>query len=153
MTIKSFKDGERLVIIVEGLKDFPSETDLIKGFLGSITKEGTVTDLPDAEALPVPVEEAPDLGVLIETSFFTGNLEDVYDKIDSLSKEKELLEVLGDNADIYLRHKFSKMDGAAYAGKLSAVQKTKFFETYGRYMPSEVVSGNDVEKAIEYYKN
>ena len=153
MTVKTFRDGERLVIVIEGMEP-TSDLDIVKGLLGSIKADTEY--YPDAEAAPVPVveEEIPTepVGIQVETSYFKGNLEECYDKVDSVKKELELLSVLADNAEMYLSHKFSKMDAKAYAEKLTPVQKSKFFEIYGRFMPENLVEANDVAAAIEYYK-
>lgn len=49
--IQSFKDGERLVIVVEGLKDIPSEETLLKNFLS------TIITSPDAQVATAPAAE------------------------------------------------------------------------------------------------
>ena len=36
LNIKTFRDGDRLVVVFEGLKDLPSEEELIQSYLGSI---------------------------------------------------------------------------------------------------------------------
>ena len=149
MNIKTFKDGERLVIVVEGLKSFPTDESLLKGLLSGIS-DGNVEACSEADAIPLPVaEEEP--CILVGTSFYAGPLEGAFPLIDSVKKELELLSSLGDNAELYLRYKFSKLDAENYASKLSVQQKGKFFEIYGKYLPAPLLEEGDVRKVIEYY--
>ncbi|MBO5620156.1 MAG: hypothetical protein J6I68_05460 [Butyrivibrio sp.] len=149
MNIKTFKDGERLVIVVEGLTTFPTDESLLKGLLSGIS-DGDVEAYPEADAIPLPVaEEEP--CIIVGTSFYAGPLDGALPLIDSVKKELELLSSLGDNAELYLRYKFSKLDADAYASKLSVQQKEKFFETYGKYLPAPLLEEKDVKKVIEYY--
>ncbi len=155
MNIKTFKDGNRLVIVVEGLKDIPSDNELLKRFVGGIvcTEDNNISVYPDSDASSVEYDEEMLQGdILVETSFFTGLLDDCYEHVDSLSKELEVLNSLGDNAELYLKHKFSKMDARAYSEKLSDVQKLKFFEIYKPFMYASLVEEGDVQKAIEFYQ-
>ncbi len=155
MTIRTFRDDKRLCIIVDGLKDIPSDDELLKRFVGGIvcTENDNVSVYPDSDAAPVEYDEDTRQGdILVETSFFTGLLNDCYDHIDSLAKELEVLNSLGDNAELYLKHKFSRMDAKAYSEKLSDAQKQKFFEIYKPFMYASLVEGKDVQKAIEYYQ-
>lgn len=148
MKVQTFKDGERLVIIVEGI-DAPTEKELLSGLLSKVTSDNMET-LPPAEAKSVPVEDQEPY-IYVETSFFKGNLEDAYDKVDNMAKELELLKALGGNSESYLKHKFSKMDPKGYADKLTDSQKKKFFDTYGPYMPEALVDKKNVAEAISYY--
>ncbi len=156
MKIKTFKDGNRLVIILEDTENCVKEDMLyadIKAIADKYNADFSVC--PDSEAVPVQCEienGVSDNDVYVETSFFKGNLEDCFLQVTDLKKEIELLSVLGDNAEIYLRYKFSKIDAKAYSEKLSAVQRSKFFEIYKPYMYEELVKESDVQKAIEYYQ-
>lgn len=162
MNIKSFMDGDRLVIVVEGLKEVPSDEKLLKGFLSAIMPDTETSIHKPSDAAPVPVVEedvtipceeiTSDGDIEIKTSFFTGKLNDAYACIDSFSKELEVLNALKDNAEIYLRHKFAGMDTDAYTEKLSDAQKTKFFDVYGAFMYHPLVEAGDVKSAIEYYQ-
>lgn len=60
--IKSFKDGDRLVIVVEGLKDVPSEETLLKNFLSTIITgpDARVTTAPAAENIDPVAPESED---------------------------------------------------------------------------------------------
>ena len=149
MNIKTFKDGERLVIVVEGLKSFPTDTELLKGLLSGIGSSD-IEAMPDADAIPLPAtEEEP--CIIVGTSYYAGPLDGVFPYVDSMKKELELLTSLGDNAEMYLRVKFSKMDAKAYADKLSVQQKRSFFKIYGKYIPQPLADEGDVQKVIEYY--
>lgn len=152
MNIRTFKDGNRLVIVVEGLENIPSDEEVLGKFIKSISGCDKTDVFSQAEAIPVPVEES-DPCIIVKTSFYEGPVEGAYEHIDSVQKELELLSELGENSELYLRHKFSKMDGKEYSEKLSPVQKKKFFEIYGRYMPESIVEDFDVQKAIDFYKS
>ena len=164
MQIKTYKDGERLVIIVEGLENIPSDDAQLKGFLSVLVPNTDVQVLTSPDAKPVPIEEdVPSVvesvmsdiearDIEVETSFFKGKLTDAYSHVDSVSKELELLHALNDNAESYLRHKFSKIDASSYTEKLSAAQKERFFEVYGPFMYPQLVETKDVKSVIEYYQ-
>lgn len=55
--IKSFRDGDRLVIVVEGLENIPSNESLLKNFLSTIitNPDTQITTAPDTENI-VPVD-------------------------------------------------------------------------------------------------
>ena len=104
--------------------------------------------LPPADAIPVPVEEEP---FIIATSFYAGPFDGVFPYVDSMKKELELLNALGDNAEMYLSVKFSKLNAKEYSEKLSVQQKEAFFRIYGKYLPEPLAEAGDVQKVIEYY--
>ncbi|MCR5670685.1 MAG: hypothetical protein K6G10_06735 [Butyrivibrio sp.] len=151
MNIKTFRDGDRLVIVVEGLKNIPSDEILLSKFVSGIMGS-EAESFPEAEASPIPIMEEADKGIFVKTSFYEGLLDSAYPFVDSFKKESELLSSLGENAEVYLRHKFSKMDANGYAGRLNDAQKAAFFQRYGKYLYQPLVEDGDVAKAIEYYQ-
>ena len=150
MKCKSFWDGDRLVLVLEGAGNEEDEKMKVMNALKSVYPD--IDILPPPDALPALPSQA-DAMVYVETSYFKGDLEGIYPLVDSMAKENELLASLGKNADLYLSYKFSKMDAEKYEGKLNDVQKKKFFETYAPYLPEELILAGSVAGVIRYYQS
>lgn len=60
LNMKCFRDGERLVVVLEGV-NIPEAEEMVKGFFSSLVANATVTQEDPAYAEPIPVfeEECP----------------------------------------------------------------------------------------------
>ena len=56
VSVKSFVDGDRLVVVFEGISNAPSESELVKSYIESVLKTQT---MPPADVTPVPADEEP----------------------------------------------------------------------------------------------
>ncbi len=74
LSIKTFKDGDRLVVVFEGLNDLPSEEEMVKNCIKSILAGSVPETLPEADVVPIVTEEeAPP--VIRDEIFLTGPYE------------------------------------------------------------------------------
>ncbi len=114
MTIKTFKDGDRVVLVFEGLENSPSAEDMIKGIVSSVVA-CNVTSAPDAIAAPVAVTEEEIPEERFVDGFFAGKTRD--------------------EACAELKKRFCNTDADEYAGRLTEGQKKSFFKQLGQMIP------------------
>lgn len=161
MNIKTFRDGERLVVVFEGLKDMPSEEEMIKSYLSGIVG-CQVCKLPNAEAKPVVKPKTKsELEVFIEkTDIKLSSIKSMADETKVLSElQKEADETDGDiykrylNEAIkgYLRSRMIKFNETNYANALNERQAGQFVSHYGRYVNQEELK--DIKDVKESVKN
>lgn len=158
MNIKTFRDGERLVVVFEGLKDMPSEEDMIKSYLSGII--GTqVYNLPDAKVKPIAKPKS-ELEVFIEkTDVKLSSIKSMADETKVLSDlQKEAAEADSDiykdflNRAIkdYLCQRMIKFNETDYAKSLNERQAGQFVSHYGRYINQEELKDiKDVKESVK----
>ena len=151
LTIKSYQDGDRFVIVFEGLSNIPSEQDMIKQFLCGITNT-VISDAPAAEAKPIP---ADDKKTDIPTEVFPSGTFKGKTPAEVLSEGKTkgfmYLAGIANDTDIpsnlladirsvicgYLKQ-FSECDEENYSKKLKTKQLDMFFAQYEAILPQDI---------------
>ncbi len=164
LTVKTYRDGDRLVVVFEGLSSIPDEEAMIKSFLGGMI-DGTLTKVPDVEAKPVPAnEDVPEIPKE-ETP-----MEDTRHEYDdgpykgmtppeALSKDKAraigyLVSTINgtvrqEDANLAIKdflRQFSGCDAKGYSEKLSSNQVFSFIRQYSPVFPVYIGKTLDIHK-------
>ena len=128
MTIKTFKDGDRFVLVFEGLENSPSTEDMIKSIVSTVIAQDVIS-VPDAVAKPVPAEKELPPEERFADGTFAGKT-----KSEALA---------------YLKKRFCNTDADEYASRLTDGQKKAFFSQMGQMIPE---GENDISKIIKTWK-
>lgn len=126
--VKFFKDGDRFVLVFEGLENSPSTENMIKNIVSTVTAANIKAE-PEAVAKPVPVKEEKPPEIKFEGGFFDGKT------------KREALD--------YLKKRFVNTNADEYAGKLTDGQKTKFLAQMKGMIPK---GETDVSKIIKAWQ-
>ena len=129
MTIKTFKDGDRFVLVFEGLENSPSDEEMIKGVVAAVVGKSVSTE-PEAVAKPVPVKEEVPPEEKFADGYFAG-------KTKSEAKAE-------------LKKRFCNTNAEEYANKLSDGQKKSFFKQLGQMIPE---GEDDISKIIKIWQS
>ena len=177
MKIQTFQDGDRFVVVFEGLSEKTAEQEMIKGLLQGLA--GVMTTMaPPADATPVAKEEdhTDVLNMIEEVADAT-----FQDGPYTGKTPKEVSEEFGSKGFIYLAEQkdivsgalrdaciqamrevtetFRSCDAKGYAGKLTEGQIHTFFRKFQALLPADLRArigkdGTDnralVEEAIAY---
>ena len=153
LTIKTYRDGDRLVVIFEGLSDIPSEDDMIRSYLSNITG-ATVESLAPVEAKSVPVDatkvDIPEpvfvsgryKGMTVDEAFSKGKgeaflyvTEIASEDANTHSLDESMRSSINKSVTKYLGN-FKDCDAAGYSKKLT-IKQIKAFYTQYRYVTPE----------------
>lgn len=150
MNIKTFKDGNRFVIVFEGLDDMPSQENMIKAFLGGICPN--VTEEKAAEVQPVCVEDNMPQNVMFIAGPYAGQTPQeileaegkrgfiyLVSQIRNQELPGDLLLAIDNAVTGYLRQ-FANCDADAYSKKLSDKQLSTFIQLYWGALPDSVIA-------------
>ena len=174
LTTKFFKDGDRVVIVLEGL-DMPDQETVIKGLLSSIV--GTASLEPEGTAVPVPAEEpdvpaaikeepepegeavfldGPYKGMTPEEALVAGKAKAfVYLTTEYVADNDAIGSAITSAVNAYL-HKFDDCNAKEYASRLSDKQVATFLAVYAGVIPEDIRKGDDnrevIASAIEHFK-
>lgn len=151
LNIKTFKDGNRFVVVFEGLSNMPSEEDMIKNYISSIVNANISTEKEiDAkpvettdEPIPVPIfEDGPFAGMSPSQVIETGNKGIAYLNMEmgkyGMGSEEDVLTL--EIASVMYNHihkRFSQMDVEEFAKKLSDGQINSLIAMYGNTFKPE----------------
>ena len=149
LSIQSFEDGGRLVVVIEGLNGVQKD-DIVKNFLSSLTCNAET--LPQVDAEPVAPKEVPkiDQGILLvgpyegltpDQALKQGKTK-AFRYLSSCLDSDEFEDIkssINDSLTKYLKN-FNGCDAVQYANKLSSEQVTAFCQTYQRFFPEEAKS-------------
>lgn len=131
MNIKTFKDGDRFIVVFEGLENSPSNEAMIQGILASIIgTTASVEKVDNAIVEPVPTKEEEVPEIPFTSGYFEGKT------------RTEALE--------YLRKRFVNTNADEYANKLSDSQRIKFFKTFADVIPEGM---DDVATLIKMWQS
>ena len=140
--IKSFKDGNRRVVVFEDLDEKTEEK--IISFLGSLVLMSEEPDTRLEELEPIKEEEIPTVPT-IKFGLFEGmTVEDIFnivkkDKDEEVlfneiplifDREPELKPFIVEEGKKYLAHKFNGKDAGEFESKLSERQRCIFLKRY-----------------------
>ena len=164
--MKMFKDGNRLVIIIENVE--MSEDETLKKFIASITKETNAEELSAAEAAPVEPTENNEMLIAEEME----KVDALLSSIKSMKDETNVLNELRSMADAaeaeikksyiesaikdYLVIRMKQFD-ESYVNGLDEKQAKSFINHYGRFADNEFMKSVTMDKAgvlsiINYFK-
>ncbi len=168
MKVQTFRDGERFIIVLEGI-DVKME-EVIKGILNplvpqNLTRECQVEPMdPPSETppvIPVVFEDGPFAGKSPEEVLFSTNPKDGFNAykyicsgLESQQFNTELSKTCEEQIRKYVRLRFATTNGEDYANALSGKQVQIFFDSFDYSIPQELKTKNkdDVAKIIEYFK-
>lgn len=165
MKVSTFQDGERFIVVFEGIK--VEEKDLIKGLLAPLSVQNIESE-PMVEPIPSEPEEAPNIPVAFPDGPYVGA--SPMDVLMAEPKEarkaysyicanlsgfsEELKSLCESEVKNYLRRSFASVDADEYAKKLSDKQIDMFFETYKVSIPESICKGREgIAEAINHFKN
>ena len=153
LTVKTFKDGDRLVVVFEGLHDIPSEETLIQSFLSGITgaqvnREEAIDAKPVKQDTEIPtIEEADPVfadgeyeGMTPEEVIKTGRAKGftfLAEHMDDETLPENLKSRIKESVRAYLSN-FKGCDPLAYSNKLSFKQVCTFLTQYLPVLPDGV---------------
>ena len=167
MKIQTFKDGERFIVVFEGIST--NEEDMIKGFLGPALEN--ISRPCQVEPIAVEQEVSPEIPVVFNEGDYAGQTP--ADVLNAPQKEAseayryictnlragnfdtELSKVCANEIKIYLKKRFESCDGEAYAKKLSDAQVKMFYNTFGYSIPDDLNTGSveQIPAIIDSFKS
>lgn len=143
LNIKSFRDGERLVVVLEGM-DIPAAENVVKSFFSSLLSGVAVTQEDPAYAAPIPVfeeecppvpvfffDEEPYAGKTPEDILLSGTAEEKTNAFKWLRSKIEIGEFalstpeISDAMSRFLKERFKECDPEEYCKKLTDAQLNK----------------------------
>lgn len=167
MKIQTFKDGQRFIVVFEGIST--KEEDMIRGFLAPALED--VTRPAQVEPIEVEQEVSPEIPVVFSDGEYFGQMPgDILraPQKEALAAYRYICDGLTkkafDNNDLskacesaikeYLNSRFENCDGAEYAAKLTEKQVEKFYETFGYNIPTDLNTGKveQIPAIIESFK-
>lgn len=156
LNIKSFRDGERLVVVLEGM-DIPTVENVVKDFFSSLISGSTVTQEDPAYAAPIPVfeeecppvpavffEEEPYAGKTPEDILLSGTVEERAAAFKWLRGKIETGELciatpeISDAMSLFLKDRFEKTIPEEYCKKLTDAQLNKFINQHAPVIPQSL---------------
>lgn len=167
--IKTFKDGDRLVIIIENME--MSETDIIKKFIASLTEESSeksAKEIPDAAAVPIETSTDNRNVIAEEMQKVDALLTSIKSMKDETSVLNELQKMAGEAEDgikkdyivnaisDYIAVRMKRFD-EGYVNDLDEKQAKSFINHYGRFVDEEIMKSITLDKdgvkaIIKYFK-
>lgn len=167
--IKTFKDGNRLVIIIENVE--MSETDVIKKFIASITEESSeklLKELPATASVPIEISTDNENVIAEEMQKVDALLTSIKSMKDETSVLNELQNMAGKAKDgikkdyivnaisDYIAVRMKRFD-EVYVNGLNEKQAKSFINHYGRFVDEETMKSITLDKdgvkaIIKYFK-
>ncbi len=165
MKVSTFNDGERFVVVFEGIT--VNDQTLIKGLLAPLSVDN-IERKPEVEPIPVVEEEPPEMPVCFTDGPYAGM--PPMDILTANQKEAQaayvyICSVINDlPADLkdkcvaatqhYLKSRFESVDSVEYAAKLNDKQVAKFYELFSFNIPEELNLGDkeNLPYVIEWFK-
>ena len=159
MNISTYQDGERFVVVFEGID--VSEKDMIKGMLNPFVVNRT------PEVKPVESKEQKPAADRFSCGPYEGKTpqeilsgepkeaRDAYTYLTGLMDtfEVSFKEICESALKEYLRNSFKSVDPETYANKLSEKQMNNFFEIYKYSLPENVKkTKSGVVESIKAFK-
>lgn len=162
LSIKAFQDGDRFVVVFEGLSDHPSQEEMIKGFLGGLLT--SVEQAPDAAAIPIQQEDVPEVTVPEEEIAQEPDRDDVFpdgpykghtpgevleldktagfiylsEAIKGRSPEDPLFSIINKEISGVLKNFATCEDEESYSKRLSSNQVAQFIKKFRLVMSPEL---------------
>ncbi len=167
MKIQTFKDGDRFIVVFEGLE--VKEEDMIKGFLSPMFTENVHRPC-EVEPIATQEEEIPEIPVVFNDGPYTGKTpndvlsssqEDAWnayvyitEQLSGGKLEEKLSSVCDKEIKTYLRNRFERTNGEEFAAKLSDKQVGMFFKQFGYSIPTDLNTGKreDIPTIINTFK-
>lgn len=153
LTIKSYRDGDRLVVVFEGLSNIPSDEDMIKSYISNITGVQAEPVKP-VDAAPVPQDtkevEIPEARFGSKSKYFGMTPKEVIARegakgflylTKAVYRPDYLPDDLKKDTEVVIKeylNNFAECDAESYAKKLTDSQVDTFIHTYEYVMPDEV---------------
>lgn len=155
MIIKSYKDGDRYVVIFEGNDVKETEIDRYLAGLSEVEKVSDANLEPLDEPTYIVIENGKYQGLTpcdIFHSITNGKEEmEVFKEMNLVLKDANSLlsECILSEITHYLRKKFKNTNAEEYENNLSEKQKKLFIEIYGSVIPDANIP---IKEIIKYFK-
>ncbi len=167
MKVTTFNDGERFVVVFEGIG--VDEKDLIKGLLSPLSADN-IERAPEVAPVPVEEDEEPVIPIVFPDGPYAGmsptdilaagpqEAQDAYVYICSVIENltDDLREICDAETKKYVKSRFENTNSQEYAKKLSDNLVNKFFDMFAYSIPKELKvepwTRNSVASAIDYFQ-
>ncbi len=167
MKVTTFNDGERFVVVFEGIG--VDDKDLIKGLLSPLSADN-IERAPEVVPVPVEEDEEPEIPIVFPDGPYAGmsptdilaagpqEAQDAYVYICSVieSLSGELREICDAETKKYVKSRFENTKSMDYANKLSDNLVQKFYDMFAYNIPDELKeepwTKKSVAFAIDYFQ-